>query len=56
MVRGIFGRIACIGGKHERSFKDVKQSPDDRHTSVCEFCRVPMIRRGKRDWIVAGKA
>ncbi|MES2986434.1 MAG: hypothetical protein V4808_00875 [Pseudomonadota bacterium] len=55
MFGWIFGRIACLGGKHERSLKHVKQAPDERHTSVCSYCSVPMQRRAKRDWVVIRK-
>lgn len=27
----------------------------EHHTSICMYCKVPMQRRAKRDWIVAPK-
>lgn len=53
MLRWVIGRLRCVGGKHERSLKLVQITKGDLHTSVCSFCRKPMIRRGKRDWIIA---
>ncbi|MBX3563210.1 MAG: hypothetical protein KF730_01410 [Sphingomonas sp.] len=56
VFRWIAGRMRCLGGKHERSQKHaVKADGDDKYTSRCMYCGVSMIRRAKRDWIVAPK-
>lgn len=49
--------MRCLGGKHERSQAHARKIDDgDRYESVCMYCRTPMIRRAKRDWVVARKA
>lgn len=54
MFGWIIGRIRCLGGKHERSQKHARKVEGaERFTSICIYCRVPMERRAKRDWIVA---
>jgi hypothetical protein len=52
----ISGRVGCLGGKHERSEKHIRPSADNKHVSRCRFCRTPMKRRAKRDWIVISRA
>jgi hypothetical protein len=49
----IAGRSRCLGGKHERSEKHVRRTGEnEKFTSICKYCRTPMTRRAKRDWIV----
>ncbi len=56
MFKWIAGRLRCVRGKHERSQKHAQKADDgERYVSVCVYCRVPMVRRAKRDWIVAPK-
>lgn len=56
MINWISGRVSCLGGKHERSEKHIRLSSDDKHVSLCRYCRAPMKRRAKRDWIVISRA
>lgn len=52
----IFGRLRCLGGKHERSQKHARKADGaERYTSVCTYCGIPMERRAKRDWVVIPK-
>ena len=52
----IIGRMRCLIGKHERSREHARKiSGTESYTSICTYCRVPMERRAKRDWVVAGK-
>ena len=56
MVRWIKGRLRCLRGKHERSEKHARKPEGaERYTSVCSYCRIPMERRAKRDWIVLSR-
>jgi hypothetical protein len=56
VISWIAGRSRCLGGKHERSEKHIRQSTDDKHISICRYCRTPLKRRAKRDWIVISRA
>ena len=57
MFKWIAGRVRCLGGKHERSQAHAQKIDEgDRYTSICMYCRTPMVRRAKRDWVVARKA
>jgi hypothetical protein len=57
VISWILGRIRCLRGNHERSQKHAKKVDDaDRYTSICTYCHTPMVRRAKRDWVVASKA
>ena len=48
--------MRCLGGKHERSEKHIRQSADEKHVSRCRYCGTPMKRRAKRDWVVISRA
>jgi len=49
---GVFGiLLRCTRGLHERSASKVRKV-DGEFVSACQYCRTPMRRRGKRDWIV----
>ena len=52
----ISGPVRCLGGRHERSEKHIRSSTDDKHVSICRFCRTPMKRRAKRDWIAISRS
>lgn len=47
--------MRCLGGKHERSEKHIRQSADEKHVSRCRYCGTPMKRRAKRDWVVISR-
>ncbi len=49
----ITGRFRCLAGKHERSYRHVRKDEEGNYTSICVYCRAPMQRRAKRDWVVA---
>ncbi|MBQ1500967.1 hypothetical protein ACQKOH_09180 [Sphingomonas sp. NPDC092331] len=51
MFRWIAGRARCVAGKHERNRSNVRPARNGRFTSRCRYCRVPMLRRQKYDWI-----
>ncbi|MFZ5748327.1 MAG: hypothetical protein ACOY45_11815 [Pseudomonadota bacterium] len=57
MIKWVVGRARCFTGKHERSRKHARKiDGEERYTSVCTYCGVPMVRRAKRDWAVVSKA
>jgi len=56
LFKWVSGRVRCLGGKHERSEKHIRQSADEKHVSICRYCRTPMKRRAKRDWIVISRS
>ena len=57
MFSWIAGRLRCFGGKHERSEKHIERTGEqERYVSKCRFCRTPMRRRAKRDWMVISRA
>lgn len=51
MIAWIPGLLGCLRGRHERSERHVR-SEGDGYVSICRFCRTPMRRRAKRDWVV----
>jgi len=53
VFRWLVGRLRCLGGKRERSQRHAhKPEGAERYISRCIYCRVPLERREKRDWIV----
>ena len=53
MFKWISGRLGCMAGRHERSqAKAFKRAGADRYESVCVYCGTPMLRLGKRNWVV----
>jgi hypothetical protein len=45
------GLAGCTRGRHQRSEKRIQPS-GDTYVSVCQYCRTPMRRLAKRNWIV----
>jgi hypothetical protein len=45
------GLARCLAGRHERAEARIERGADDRLLSRCRFCRAPLQRRAKRDWV-----
>ena len=51
MVRYLLGLSRCARGKHERCAQRAREV-SETYVSRCVYCRVPMRRLRKREWIV----
>ncbi|HEV2746835.1 MAG TPA: hypothetical protein VGW34_06005 [Allosphingosinicella sp.] len=45
-------RIICMVAGHWRSFKRARRDYDRAWRSECRWCKVPMIRLGRKHWVV----
>ena len=51
MLEFVGGIARCALGRHQRSQADVRNT-GDQYVSACRFCRAPMRRLAKREWVV----